>query len=183
MAVAQNNVKAAQLEVQKQRGFRLPTVTFNAGYVNQKSAFPASNYGYGTFNFSVPIFQSGEVQARVAQAKARELEQRLDLESTRVNAREDVRTALSDLRAAETSLQLASEQLAAAEAEYAQSFELYRAQEATSLDLASSEQSLATARRVVAEETLNRNLAELRVWYAAGAMKQAVGMTAVGANR
>src|SRR6185436_9846938 len=89
---------------------------------------------------------------------------------------EDVRKALVDLRAAETSLGLAREQLAAAEAEYQQSFELYRAQEATSLDVATSEASLADARRAVAEETLNRDLAGLRVWYAAGALKEAVGV-------
>jgi hypothetical protein len=36
---------------------------------------------------------------------------------------------------------------------------------------------LADARRAVAEETLNRDLAELRVWYAAGAIKEALGVT------
>jgi outer membrane protein TolC len=87
---------------------------------------------------------------------------------------------LSDLKAAQTTLQLASEQMTAAEAEYAQAFELYRAQEMTALDLAASEQSLADARRAVATETLNKNLAQLRVWYAAGAIKDAVG---VGANK
>jgi outer membrane protein len=173
--VAQNNVKSAELEVRKQRGFWLPTVTFDAGFINQKSAFPASRYGYGAFRFSVPIFQSGEVEARVAQAKDREEQARLTLEEAKTAAREDVRQAIVDLRAAETSLQLAREQLAAAEAEYAETFERYRAQEATSLDLASSEASLADARRAVASETLNRDLSQLRVWYAAGALKDAVG--------
>ena len=74
------------------------------------------------------------------------------------------------------------EQLAAAEAEYSQAFELYRAQEATSLDVATSEQSLAEARRAVAAETLNRDLAELRVWYAAGALKEAVGVAATNTS-
>ena len=71
-------------------------------------------------------------------------------------------------------LQLATEQLQAAQAEYDQAFDLYRAQEATSLDVAASETSLADARRAVAEETLNRDLAQLRVWHAAGAMKDAL---------
>ena len=113
----------------------------------------------------------------MAQARERELQAQLSLEDARTAAREDVRRANVDLIAAETSLGLAKEQLAAAEAEYQQEFELYRAQEATSLDVASSEASLAEARRAVAEETLNRDLAELRVWYAAGALKDAVGAT------
>ena len=175
VVVAQNNVKSAELEVRKQHGFWLPTVTFDAGFINQKSAFPASKYGYGAFRFTVPIWQSGEVEARVRQAKDREEQARLSLEDAKISAREDVRQALVDVHAAETSLQLAREQLAAAEAEYAETFERYRAQEATSLDVAASETSLADARRAVAEETLNRDLSQLRVWYAAGALKDAVG--------
>lgn len=174
--VAENNLRIAKLEISKQRGYWLPTVTLDGGLVNQRTPFPANRYTYGSLRFNVPIFQSGEVFARVAGARSRELQADLDLQSVRLTAREDVRRALSALRSAATSLGLAGEQLAAAEAEYAQSFELYRAQEATSLDLSTSEQSLAEARRAIAEETLNRDLAELRVWYAAGAIKEALGV-------
>ncbi len=176
VAVAKNNVQIAELEVSKQRGYWLPTVTFDGGMINQKSAFPASKYSYGALRFSVPVFQSGEVLARVAGAKQRQEQANLELGDARITAREDVRKALSALRAAETSLALAREQQAAAEAEYEQSFELYKAQEATAVDLSSSEASLAIARRAVAEESLNRDLADLRVWYAAGAIKEAVGV-------
>ncbi|MEO8034390.1 MAG: TolC family protein [Acidobacteriota bacterium] len=163
VALAQNNLVIANLEVKKQKGFWLPTVTFDGGRVSQKSTFPAQNYNYGAFRFNIPLLQSGEVEARVAGARAREIEAKLDYESSKLNAREDVRRAMSDLRSAATGLGLAKEQQAAAEAEYNQSFELYRAQESTSLDLSEAENSLADARRAVAEETLNRDLAELRV--------------------
>jgi outer membrane protein len=179
--VAENNVRIAELEVSKQRGFWLPVIRFDGGWVNQRTPFPAAQYAYGALRFNVPIFQSGEVFARVAGAKQRELQAGLALENAQLTAREDVRRALSALRAAVTSLSLATEQLAAAEAEYSQAFELYRAQEATSLDVSTSETSLADARRAVAEETLNRDLAELRVWYAAGAIKEALNVN--GVNR
>jgi outer membrane protein len=175
--IAEFNLRVANLEVAKQRGFWLPTVRFEGGFVQQKTPFPTNEYAYGQLKFNVPIFQSGEVQARVAGAKSEEKDAEIALEETKVNAREDVHRAIADLRSAEIGLQLANEQLEAAQAEYNQSFELYRAQEASSLDLASSEQSLADARRAVAEETLNRDLAELRVWYAAGSIKDAVGVT------
>lgn len=174
--VAKNNVRIASLEVAKQRGFWLPTVTFEGGWINQRTPFPAASYKYGTLHFNIPVFQSGEVQARVAGAKHQQKAAELALETVKAGAREDVHTAIADLHAAQTSLQLAQEQLTAAQAEYDQAFELYRAQEATSLDVAASETSLADARRAVAEETLNRDLAELRVWFAAGAMKDAVGV-------
>lgn len=179
--VAENNVRIAQLEVSKQRGFWLPVIRFDGGWVNQRTPFPAAQYAYGALRFNVPIFQSGEVFARVAGAKQRELQAGLALQNAQLTAREDVRRALSALRAAATSLSLATDQLAAAEAEYNQAFELYRAQEATSLDVSTSETSLADARRAVAEETLNRDLAELRVWYAAGAIKEALNVN--GVNR
>ncbi len=178
VALAANNLRIAELEIQKQRGYWWPTITFDGGWINQKTQFPASRYSYGALRFNVPLLQSGEVEARVAAAKARELQAKLDLETAKINAREDVRQALAALHAAETSLGLAKEQLTAAEAEYAQEFELYRAQEATSLDLATSEQSLADARRAVSEESLNRDLAELRVWYASGAMREQLNVGA-----
>jgi outer membrane protein len=178
VVIAQNNIRVAELEVQKQRGAYFPVVTFDAGYISQKAAFPTSRYGYGAFRFSVPIWQSGQVSSHIAQAKEREQQARLLLEDAKIAAREDVHRAVTDMNTAGTTLQLAKEQLAAAEAEYAQVFELYRAQESTSLDLATSEVSLADARRAVAAETLNHNLAELRVWYAAGAIKDAVGVGA-----
>jgi len=174
--VAENNLRIANLEIAKQRGFWWPTVTFEGGWINQKTAFPADQYKYGTLHFNVPVFQSGEVQARVSAAKHQAKAAELEVESVKAGAREDVHTAFADLHAAQTGLQLANEQLEAAQAEYDQAFELYRAQEATSLDVAASETSLADARRAVAEETLNRDLAELRVWFAAGAMKDAVGV-------
>lgn len=176
--IAKHNLRVAQLETAKQRGFWYPTVRFEGGYVQQKTPFPTPEYGYATLRFTVPVWQSGEVQSRVAGAKSEEKTAEIALEESRVNAREDVRRALADLRSAGTGLQLAQEQLVAAQAEYEQSFELYRAQEATSLDVAASETSLADARRAVAEETLNRDLAELRVWYAAGSIKEALGVAA-----
>jgi outer membrane protein len=177
--VAENNFRIAELEISKQRGYWLPTVTFDGGLINQKTPFPADRYTYGAIRFNVPVFQSGEVVNRVAGAKHRELQAQLALEDARLIAREDVRRALVALNGARTSLQLAQEQMQAAEAEYNQAFELYRAQEATSLDVATSEGSLADARRAVAEETLNRDLAELRVWYAAGAIKEVTGIKPV----
>jgi outer membrane protein len=176
--VAENNLRIAGLEVQKQRGFWLPTVRFDGGFIQQRTPFPASTYSYGALRFTVPIFQSGEVVARVAGAKSQEKQAAISLDETKITAREDVRRALADLRSAETGLQLANEQLQAAQAEYEQAFELYRAQEATSLDVAASETSLADARRAVAEETLNRDLAELRVWFAAGQIKAALRVAA-----
>ncbi|MEA2695342.1 MAG: outer membrane protein [Acidobacteriota bacterium] len=174
--VAEANIalENARLEVRKQRGASLPVVTASGAYINQRSPFPADRYGQFSLNFNVPIFDSGEVKARVAVARQQERLAELTLAETRQGVREDVRRALVDLNAAEASVVLARDQLTASEAEYAQASDLYRAQETTALDLAAAETSLADARRAVATGQLDRDLAELRVWAAAGLLKKTV---------
>ncbi|HSN68319.1 MAG TPA: TolC family protein [Thermoanaerobaculia bacterium] len=162
----------ATLEVAKQRGAYLPLITADASFTQQAAAFPTDQYGALTLNFSVPVFTSGEIPARVAGARAQERQAELLLDQSRQVVREDVRRALVGLETARTTLALALEQRDAAEAEYQQIFELYRAQEATSLDLQSAENTLAQARRSIVTATLDRDLAELRVWFATGALKE-----------
>ena len=170
--LAQNEVSVAELEVRKQRGFALPTVTFDAAWIQQKAQFPYDSYGQASINFNVPIWQSGETGARVSVARHRLEQSRLTLAETRQRIEEDVRIALLDLRSAETTLSLAEEQTAAAQAEYDQIFDLYRAQEATSLDVQSAEVALSGARRSVVEASLSVQLARLRAWYAAGLLEE-----------
>jgi outer membrane protein len=163
-----------RLEVSKQRAARLPLVQGELSWISQRSNFPAEQYGAFSVNVTVPIWDSGEITSRVRAAEERRRQAELTLEERNRAVREDVLQALLDLRTAERSLALAREQLAAAEAEYQQSFELYRAQEATSLDLQAAETSLAAARRAVVTDSLNRDLAELNVWSAVGTLKNTI---------
>jgi outer membrane protein TolC len=174
VAEANLAVENARLEVRKQRGASLPVVTASGDYIDQRSLFPADRYGQFSLNLSVPIFDSGEVKARVAVAREQERQTEFQLAETRQGVREDVRRALVDLNAAEASRGLAKDQLTASEAEHAQASDLYSAQETTALDLASAEASLADARRAVVTSQLDRDLAELRVWAAAGLLKKTV---------
>jgi outer membrane protein len=169
---AEYSVQDAKLEVEKQRGAYFPVISADAAFINQKTTFPKNTYGYGALRFTVPIYQGGEVGAQVAFARQRQQQAELALEETRRNVREDVRLALFDLDATRTNLSLAEEQLQASQAEYDQIFEQYRSQELTSLDLQASEAALADARRAVATGRLLVYAAEVRVWYAAGALSE-----------
>ena len=171
---ARSRLRIAELEVSRQRGAYLPTVTADAGYTWQKTTFPSDRYGYAALRMTVPIWTSGEVGARVNLARERERQARLAYEEALRTVREDVRRALLNLATAKTSLQLSREQLQAAEAEYEQVSDLYRNQEATSLDIQSSEATLADARRAVVVSDLARLLAELEVYFAAGDLTSAV---------
>jgi outer membrane protein len=172
-------LRVAGLEVQKQWGGWLPVVTADAGLVRQKTTFPSDSYGYAALRLAVPLFQGGEVSAKVALARERERQARATLEEARRSVREDVRKALVDARAAAANLELSREQLAAAEAEYQQVFDLYRGQEATSLDVSASEAGLADARRSLVVSRAEQALYELNVWSAAGTLKSALNLEEV----
>jgi len=171
---AETALRVATIEVQKQQGAYLPVITAEAGYLKQKRDFPKDQYAYAALNFNVPIFQGGEIGARVAAARGRERQSQLALDQARQQVREEVRRELLGLEAARTALALSEEQLQAADAEYNQTFELYRGQEATTLDLQSAEAGLSEARRAVLTSRLVARLQEMRVWQAAGSLKAAV---------
>ncbi len=162
----------AHLEIGKQKGAYLPLVTADGAWISQRSAFPSDQYGQLSLRVNVPIFSSGEIKGRVITAQERERQAGFQVQQAEQAVREEVRQALVALETSAASLQLAREELAAAEAEYAQANELYRAQELTSLEAEAAETSLAEARRAVATSQLDRNLAELQVWAAAGLLKK-----------
>ncbi|HEY0511123.1 MAG TPA: TolC family protein [Thermoanaerobaculia bacterium] len=174
-------LQIAQLETRKQGAARLPTVRAEADVLRQRTSFPADQTAALTIRLTMPLFDSGEISARVAVAREQQRQAEIALAEARRQVREDVLQALLELKTAETDLALAREQLAAAEAEYSQSFELYRAQEATSLDLQTAETALASARRAVVNGTVNRDLAEVNVWSAAGTLKTLI-LTQEGAQ-
>jgi len=167
-------LQIAQLESSKQQAARLPTVRAEGNIVDQRTSFPASQTASFAIKLTMPIFDSGEISAKVAVAREHQRQAEIALAEAKRQVREDVLQALLELKTAEKDLALAKEQLAAADAEYAQSFELYRAQEATSLDLQTSEAALASPRRAVVNGTLNRDLAELNVWSAVGTLKNLI---------
>jgi outer membrane protein len=174
VAQAETNLEIAKLEVSKQKNALLPTVTANGAWIRQRSTFPSDQYGQFSLNFSVPIYDSGQTRGRVAVAEERRRQAELTVQETRQSVREQVHQALVDLQTAEANLQLSTEQLAASEAESNQATELYRAQELTALEAQQAETSLAEARRAVANSRLDRDVAELRVWAAAGMLKKTV---------
>ncbi|MFZ2491570.1 MAG: TolC family protein [Thermoanaerobaculia bacterium] len=165
-------VEIAELEVKKQRGAYLPTLFLDGVWLHQKAGFPADQYGFVALNFSAPIFTGGETRARVREAEHQLEQARLSAEDLGRAIREEVRRALLDVTTARTLLALSREELNAAEQEYEETFALYRAQEADSLDLATAETALAESQRRVVSSGVAVQNAELRVWYLTGRLKQ-----------
>ena len=161
---------SATLEVKKQQGAHLPVVFAEAGYIKQKRAFPIDEYGYGALRFSLDIFRGGEIAARVVAAKEKEAQARLALEDLKRKVKEEVHVALLAVEAATVRQKLAEERLAAAQADYDQTFDQYRNQLLTTLDLQSAEASLADARRGIIAARLAVFVSEVRAVFAAGSL-------------
>jgi outer membrane protein len=170
---AETNVRIAELEYLKQKGAYLPVVTADMGYIRQKSSVPSDSYGYAALRFTVPLFQGGEVGARMRIAAARQHQAEVTLAETRRQATEDVRQALSLLEVARRTKGLADDQVKAAEAEYAQARDLYEQREATALDLEAAESALAEARRALIQARFAVLQAESSAWLAAGSLADA----------
>ena len=170
---AETNVRIAELEYLKQKGAYLPVVTADMGYIRQKSSFPSDSYSYAALRFTVPLFQGGEVGARMRVAAARQHQAEVTLAEARRQATEDVRQALSLLEVARRTKGLADDQVKAAEAEYAQARDLYEQREATALDLEAAEAALSEARRALIQARFAVLQAESSAWLAAGSLADA----------
>jgi len=121
-------LQIAQLETSKQRAARLPTVRAEGDILRQRTSFPADQTAALTIRLTMPIFDSGEISAKVAVAREQQRQAEIALAEARRQVREDVLQALLELETAGKDLAIAREQRAAAEAQYNQSFELYRAE-------------------------------------------------------
>ena len=175
VAQARSALRIAGLEISKQKGNYLPTITADAGYVWQKTAFPTDQYGYAALRFNVPIWQSG--RDRFAGCGGEQPRAAGRPRACRKHCARPKRTCAgrcSTSRPPRPRSSLSQEQLQSAEAEYAQVADLYRSQEATSLDIQSSEANLAEARRAVIVSRIGKLVAELGVFFAAGDLKSAV---------
>lgn len=175
LAEAEKAIRVAELEVKKQRGAVLPLIYAEGGYQQQKRDFPSSDNAFLTLNVSVPLFVAGETKALVEDARQQERLARLRLDDLERRLRQDLHAALLDVETARRVLALAREELVASDKEHTQAFELYRAQEATALDLEAAELSLAQARRTTVTADIDVKTAELRAWYFAGALRTAFG--------
>jgi outer membrane protein len=164
----------ATLEVKKQQGAHLPVVFAEAGYIQQKRAFPVSEYGYGALRFSLDVFRGGEIGARIAGARERETQARLALEELRRRVKEEVHVTLLAIAAARAKETLADERHTVAQADYDQTFDQYKNQLLTSLDLQSAETSLVEARRGRIAARLGLFMAEERALHAGGSLASTI---------
>ena len=149
VAAALHAADAAELQVKIVEGELAPTLSVigsvGQAYATEERndrAFTAAILG----QLSIPIYQGGEVSARVRQAKETAGQRRIEAEATRDAIRAGVLTAWGALEAAKAQTLAAQAQARAAEVALAGVREEARAGQRTTLDVLNQQQELLIAR-------------------------------------
>ena len=169
MATLRNQLDAAGLFIQLQRGGWLPELDANAQYLEQKSEFPSDSWLSLSLNLRVPIYDGGLTAARVSRAKEdlREVEL-LEIEVSKTIS-DQVDAAAVTYRAATAALEAAGERREASREAYRQVDRAYRVGEATTVDLLDATTEATDAANSLIIATAQRE-------YQAIALRHAIGL-------
>ena len=151
--------QAARFTVDRIWGELLPEVRLEAGYSQRFTPSDTIDEREGatvTGRVNIPIYEGGEVHARVRQAKHTHLSRLQEIEQFRTEAREGVFSAWAQHAAARAQLESDQAQVAAARTALTGVREEQKVGQRTILDVLNAEQEFLTAQ--VSLETTRRNL-------------------------
>ncbi len=166
---------AAELQVKVVEGELLPTLGVT-GSASQR--FDTQTSGDERFNaqvvarLSVPLYEGGEVYARVRQAKEVAGQRRIEVEVARDQVRATVIAAWGSLEAAKAQILAAQAQVAAAETALTGVREEARVGQRTTLDVLNAQQELLNARVNLITAQRDRVVASYAVVQATGRLDQ-----------
>lgn len=165
------------LQVKINEGALLPTVTLQASVTQ---AFEQSLIQYRSFGasaiaqLSAPIYQGGAEYALIRQSKENLAQQRLNLETTRDQARATVVQAWGQLQASKAQVQSAQAQVTASEIALNGVREEAKAGQRTTLDVLNAQQALVNARVALVTAQHDRVVASYSVLSAVGRLSPQV---------
>jgi outer membrane protein TolC len=143
---AQERVRAAESSQAAVRAELLPTVKVNADY---GAIGLAASTALSTFNVtgvvSVPIFEGGRVQARLARAEVDVRNRRSEVENLRSEVYYDVRSAFLDLQATGEELQTATRSRELANQQLTQSRDRFAAGVANNIEVIQAQEAVTLA--------------------------------------
>jgi outer membrane protein len=168
---AMHSVDVAELDVKVAEGELYPTLGVR-GAVSQRYDVVGSGDSRGTASalatLTVPIYEGGEVYARVRQAKEVAGQRRIEVDIARDNVRAGVITAWSQLEAARAQIAAAEAQVQAAETALTGVREEARVGQRTTLDVLNAQQELLSARVNLITAQRDRVVASYSILQATG---------------
>jgi len=177
VATAQYNVDAALLAVKVAEGALYPTLALqgnvqqsNETTVLQTKTFTASAIA----QLSVPVYQGGAEYSLIRQAKETLGQRRLDLDTTRDQARQTVVQSWGQLEAAKANIEATQAQVQASEIALNGVREEARVGQRTTLDVLNAQQELVNARVALVSAQRDRVVASFTLLAAVGRLSPQV---------
>ena len=152
---------------------RLPSASLSGTYGVQGTN---PNHGNGVFqaavSLNIPIYQSGRVEADIAQADAVVRQRRANMADLRGSVESDVRTAYVDLEVANDQVTLAESNHKLATETLRQSQDRFAVGVADSVEVVTSQQSLAAADNDYVNSLFSQHVARITLAHAMGEAEQ-----------
>jgi outer membrane protein TolC len=172
---AQQRVRAAEASRAAAFSEQLPSVRVNADY----GAFGlTARDSVATYSIAgsvtIPIFQGGRTQGRLAQADADLRQRRAEAEDMRARIYYDVRVAFSDLQATGEQMQVATRSRELANQELTQARDRFSAGVANNLEVVQAQQSVTTADEQYIDALLGYNVSKAVLAQSLGDAEAAV---------
>jgi outer membrane protein TolC len=172
---AQERVRAAESTHAAVRAELLPTVKVNADY---GAIGLAVSSALSTFNVtglvSVPIFEGGRVQARLARAQVDVRNRQSEMENLRGEIYYDVRSAFLDLQATREQLQTATRGRELADQQLAQSRDRFAAGVANNIEVVQAQEAVALANEQYISALYGYNVSKALLARSLGTAESAV---------
>ena len=171
---AQNLLRAAELARKAAVAQRLPTLALNGDY---GVIGPEPGNSHGTFTaaaaLNIPIFQGGKAHADTVQADALMQQRGSELQDLRGRIELEVRTAFLDLNTAADQVGVAQSSVQLATQQVTEARDRYTAGVVNTVEVVQAQEALATAEENYISSVFAHNLAKLSLARALGVAEEA----------
>jgi outer membrane protein TolC len=161
LKAANARLAAAQLEKRASSEERLPTfgITGNYGVIGLKATDSLMTFAIGA-GVTVPIFEGGRVNGKIAKADATLRQRQAELDDLTRGVKYEVQAALLDLGAAAERVQVAQSSVTLAGEQETQAQDRFKAGVANSLELVQAQAAVAAANEAYIAAVYEHNLAK-----------------------
>jgi outer membrane protein len=168
---AQHSVDAAGYNVKTAEGALLPGVVLQGSVsrnINDFSSSDTATTSSVTAKITIPLYQGGAEFGQIRQAKEKLGEQRIMVDSARLNVQVTITSAYAQMEAAKATIAANKQQLQAANLGLKGIIEERNVGQATTLDVLNAQQNVLNARESIAQSERNLVVASYSVLAAMG---------------
>jgi outer membrane protein len=166
--VIEKQLAINQLEIEKAFGEKFPELSWNFIYTKQRAGFPTDRFWKVNLNLTWRIWDSGASTVKKAQQETERLRIRLNRQLLKKQIRNEVEKARLDLETIEKALSAANRQLEAARSAYEDMQRVYKAGEATDLDVQDARRQFIDAQLSKSNLETDKTMAIIRLRHAKG---------------